>query len=128
MTVIVLDASAALWALRAAGQSRRLVRDDDVHAPHLIDCELAQTFRKLEPRTFSAEEAARMLEGWMRYGVSRHSVVGLLPRIWQLRANLTAYDAAYVALAEALDCPLLTADRHLAGAPGVRATVITVTS
>jgi predicted nucleic acid-binding protein len=52
----------------------------------------------------------------------------LLPRVWQLRGNLTAYDASYIALAEALDCPLLTADRRLAGAPGVRATVITVTS
>ena len=57
---------------------------------------------------------------WARIGVERYRAVGLLTRIWELRLNLTAYDAAYAALAEVLECPLVTIDGRLANAPGVR--------
>ena len=117
-----------MLAIEGPGEARRQLRDEDVHAPHQIDCELTQALRKAERTRLTAEEAAQLLLLWLSFGVNRHPVRSLLPRIWQLRANLTPYDASYVALAEALRCPLLTADRRLAGAPGIRATVMTVTS
>ena len=61
-------------------------------------------------------------------GVDRMGAVGLLGRIWELRDNLTAYDATYVALAEAIEAPLVTMDRRLARAPGPRCTVTVVRS
>ena len=68
----------------------------------------------------------RLIETWSRLGVNRHPIVGVLDRIWELRDNLSAYDAGYVALAEALGCNLLTADRRLAGASGVRCPITVV--
>ena len=95
-----------------------------LHAPHLIDLEIAQVLRRYcmsnEIRAERAEEALADLE---ILGIYRHSHDLLLPRVWQLRHNVTAYDAAYLALAEALSAPLLTADRRLARAPGHWATV-----
>ena len=64
------------------------------------------------------EAAGTLLLTWARRGVVRFPVVGLLPRIWELRDNLSASDASYIALAEVLDCPLVTADARLARAPG----------
>lgn len=66
----------------------------------------------------SDTDAGRAVRQWGRLGLTRLAVDGLTSRIWTLRHNLSAYDASYVALAEALDCPLLTADARLAGAPG----------
>ena len=66
------------------------------------------------------------LDTWRRLGMVRYSVVGFLGRIWQLRENLSAYDASYVALAESLDCALLTSDQRLARAPGIRCPVTVV--
>lgn len=57
---------------------------------------------------------------WARLGVQRIDTIGLLPRVWELRDNLTAYDATYVAVAEALDADLVTADQRLTRAPGIR--------
>lgn len=66
------------------------------------------------------------LDAWRRLGMTRYAAVGLLDRVWQLRDNLSSYDAAYVALAEALDCALLTGDRRLARGPGIRCPVTLV--
>ena len=66
----------------------------------------------------SDTDAGRAAREWTRLGLTRLSVAGLTSRIWSLRHNLSACDASYVALAEALDCPLLTFDARLAGAPG----------
>jgi predicted nucleic acid-binding protein len=66
------------------------------------------------------DSGRRALTQWSRIGVERYPAGGLLPRIWELRLSLTVYDAAYAALAEALGCPLVTADRRLATAPGTR--------
>lgn len=66
------------------------------------------------------------LSRWARLGVRRFGVVGLLSRIWELRDNVTAYDATYVALAEAFGCQLLTADARLASAPGPRCTIVVI--
>lgn len=72
------------------------------------------------------DEAWALLDRWRRLGLRRHPAAGLLPRVWSLRENLSAYDATYVALAETLSCPLLTADARIATSPGVRCPVIIV--
>jgi predicted nucleic acid-binding protein len=117
--VIVLDASAAILALLGDGDARRSLATETVGIPHLADSEIAQVLRGQVLRGHaSAADAGRALAAWSRLGVRRFPAAGLLGRIWQLRDNLTAYDATYVALAEALDCDLVTADARLAGAPG----------
>ena len=127
--MIVVDASALLEALLATGAQatiwdRLFATGESLHAPHVIDVEAAQVIRRFESRGDIGEARAReALEDLRAFPVRRYAHVVLLPRIWELRANLTAYDAAYVALAEALDAPLLTRDRRLAAALGHRARV-----
>jgi predicted nucleic acid-binding protein len=117
--VIALDASAAVLALLNDGDARRSMRRDAVAVPHLADAEVAHALRAQVLRgSVAADDARTALARWARLGLRRFAVVGLLPRIWELRENLTAYDAAYVALAEALRCELVTADGRLAQAPG----------
>jgi len=117
--VIVLDASAAVLGLLNDGDARRLMAGDTMAAPHLADSEVAHTLRSGVLRgQVSARQARTALDRWSRLGLRRFAVVGLLGRIWELRDNVTAYDATYVALAEALDCPLVTADARLARASG----------
>ncbi len=108
-------------AVREAGAESRL------HAPDLMDVEVAQVFRRHAAGNVLPEgRAAAALELLQRLPVTRHPSRILLPRIWALRGNLTAYDSAYIALAEALETPLLTCDRRLARAPGHGAVVTTV--
>ncbi len=117
--MIALDASAAVLALLNAGDARRRVARDYVAVPHLADSEVAHVLRAQVRRGHvGASDARAALERWTRLGVRRFPVIGLLSRVWELRENLTAYDATYVALAEALGCELLTADARLARAPG----------
>lgn len=114
-----MDASAAVLGLLNDGDARRSLADDDVAVPHLADSEVASALRaQVLRRTVSAEDAHRALDRWMHLGMRRYPAVGLLGRVWELRDNLSAYDAAYVALAEALGCPLVTGDARLASAPG----------
>jgi predicted nucleic acid-binding protein len=117
--VIVADASAAILGLLNDGDARRVLASETVVVPHLADSEIAHTLRSQVIRRRIDDAAARIaLDRWARLGVRRVGVTELLPRIWALRENLSAYDATYVALAEAFDVALLTADVKIAGAPG----------
>jgi len=122
--VIVVDASALLELLlntQSAGRvSDRLFADGEtLHVPHLIDLEVAQVLRRYAAAgDLSSERDTHALEDLADLPLNRYPHDLFLPRIWQLRANLTAYDAAYVALAEALPAPLVTRDAALARAGG----------
>ena len=117
--MIVVDASAAVRALLHDGEARRCLSSESLAAPHLIDAEVLQALRRLVARgSMDSADADAAVRQWSRLGLTRLAIHGLMGRVWALRHNLSAYDASYVALAEALDCPLLTADARLAGAPG----------
>ena len=117
--MIVVDASVAVSALLNDGRARQMLSENRLAAPHLVDAEVIQTLRKLLGRgSMAAEAAEQAVQRWSELGIERFPLPGLIARIWALRDNVSAYDAAYVALAEALDCPLLTADARLAAAPG----------
>lgn len=126
--MIVLDASAVLESLlrTPAGLviDKRIFSQEILHAPHLLDLEVTQVLRRYaragQIPTQRCREALEDLRG-LRLVRYPHNV--LLARIWELRDSLTAYDAAYVALAEALDAPLLTRDNRLAAARGHSARV-----
>lgn len=95
-----------------------------LHAPHLLDVEAAQVIRRYAANGEIDSARGRLaLADLADFPLRRYPHNFLLPRIWDLRNNLTAYDAAYVALAEALDAPLLTRDRRLAAAAGHRAQI-----
>lgn len=127
--MIVVDASAILEALlqspaAAAVEERLFEEEPPLHAPHLIDLEATQVLRRYAAiRLIEAARCREALDALRDFPLRRHPHDVLLPRVWELRHNLTAYDAAYVALAEALDATLLTRDRRLAAAPGHRALV-----
>ena len=125
--MIVLDASAAVAALVNAGPARRFVGEDQVHVPHLADAEVAGSLRRLVAAgTLAAVDASTALQTWQRLGVTRYPMVGLLGRVWELRDTISAYDATCVALAESLDCALVTADTRLGRAVGPRCAVTVV--
>lgn len=125
--MIVADASAVVLALLNDGDARQALSSESIAVPHLADSEVAHALRAQVARGSVPESAAALaLDGWRRLGVSRFGAVGLLDRIWELRSNLTSYDATYVALAEAAGCTLLTGDRRLAGAPGPRCPITVV--
>lgn len=87
---------------------------ETLHAPHLLDVEVAQVLRRyVRSKDILPERGAEALADLASLPINRYPYFVLLPRIWQLRHNLTAYDAAYVALAEALDATLVTRDRAL---------------
>jgi predicted nucleic acid-binding protein len=122
--VIVIDASALLEALlqtpAAAAVEERLFGEGlPLHAPHLIDLEVTQVLRRYEATgQVDAARCQDALDELQEFSLRRYQHDVLLPRVWELRYNLTAYDAVYVALAEALDAPLLTRDRRLAASAG----------
>ena len=125
--MIVVDASAAVAALLNAGPARAVLSDETVRAPHLVDSEVAQALRRLVLRgSLDTADGWAALDSWRRLGIVRHPVGGLLDRVWELRENVSAYDASYLALAEALECSLLTADARLGRAPGLRCPVTVV--
>src|SRR5580658_454474 len=127
--MIVLDASAVVaWLLRTpAGQrveQRIYARNNTLHTVHLLDVEFAQVLRRLvREGTLARKRAEEAMEDLIAGRVTRYGPVVLLDRIWQLRQNLSAYDAAYVALAEELKAPLITRDQKIAAAPGHSATI-----
>ncbi len=122
--MIVVDASAAVSALLNAGPARQALAEEQVHVPHLIDPEVANALRRgVAASRVQPGDAWTALDRWRRLGMSRYAVFHLLARVWELRENLSAYDASYVALAESLGCALLTADARLGRAPGLRCSV-----
>ena len=127
--MIVLDASAAVdWLLQTeAGlriEQRIFGRQDTLHSVYLLDVEFAHVLRRLvREGSLSPKRAQEALEDVAALRITRYAPVLLLDRIWGLRQNLSAYDAAYVALAERLQAPLITRDHRIAAAPGHKAAV-----
>lgn len=125
--MIVVDASGALSGLLNDGPARRALAGERLHAPHLVDSEVASGLRRrVAAQQLTADDGWTALDRWRRLGMTRYPVLALLDRVWELRDNLSAYDATYVALAEALNCALLTADIRLSRAPGTRCPVTVV--
>jgi predicted nucleic acid-binding protein len=126
--VIVVDTSAAIAALTGRPQNRELIDrlgdDSDLSAPHLLDVEFLHALRRLVVGGGLGEDrAADARSDFAALAISRYEHAIVADRVWDLRFSLTAYDAAFVALAEALDAPLVTCDGRLARAPGHQATV-----
>ena len=127
--MIVLDASAAVdWLVQTAAarriESRIFSLNQSLHAPELLDLEVAQVLRRLlREGALSASRAEAAIQDLLDLRITRYPHSVLLPRIWQLRHNLSAYDAAYVVLAEKLGATLLTRDARLASAAGHTATI-----
>jgi predicted nucleic acid-binding protein len=127
--MIVVDASVLLEVLLrtpAAGalDARLFARRQTLHAPHLLDLEVAQVLRRyLRAGSLEAQRGAQALEDLADLPLTRYPHDIFLARIWELRDQATAYDAAYLALAEALEAPLLTRDGRLARSRGHRAEV-----
>ncbi len=126
--MIVVDASGVAVALTDDGPEgdryRARFGDEELAVPELMDLEVASALRQLVTRgDLDVSRARRALADLAAMTVKRFSHVPLLDRIWELRENVTPYDAAYVALAEILHATLLTLDARLAAAPGVRARI-----
>jgi predicted nucleic acid-binding protein len=126
--VIVLDASAVLeWLFdtpKADALQRILAIETNLHAPELIDVEVAQVIRRYHlNQNISAERCSQALDDFCDLPIHRVSHRDLLPLIWHYRDNLSAYDAAYVALAELLNTRLVTSDRKLSNAPRLAAEI-----
>ncbi len=126
--MIVVDASAILEVLlrtdAAAAVEARLFSGEPLHAPHLLDLEVAQVLRRYQiAGAITEARGAQALAVFRDFRIQRYPHHLFLSRIWELRRNATAYDAAYLALAESLRATLLTRDRRLAGVRGCVAEV-----
>ena len=126
---MVLDASGAVELLLNTASGKRLAARlaggaEVVHVPHLIDLEIAQVLRRYVLQgTLGERSGSLALRHWSDLDVERYPHKPFLDRIWRLRANTTAYDAVYLALAETLSEVLVTGDRKLVGVPGVKVAV-----
>jgi predicted nucleic acid-binding protein len=125
--MLVLDASVVVdLVLRGPGVARieeRLFREGEtLHAPEMLDLEVTQALRRFVLRgAITAARARIALDVLEVLPVSRYRHGILIDRVWELRANVSAYDASYIALAEGLNATVVTRDAKLATAPGVRA-------
>ncbi len=125
--MIVVDASALVDLLvprQGVDVSRRLLGGDELHAPYLMEVEVAQGLRRLEnAHEISRDRATEARRDAANLPIIYYPHAPLLPRAWELRKNATVYDGVYLALAEILDIPLVTCDRRLATIPGHEARV-----
>lgn len=127
--MIVVDASAVLELLLDTPAARRVADRlgrpaEALHAPHLLDVEVAQAVRRyVAGREIGPAKGAQAIADLLDLPVVRHPHTILLARAWELRRSISAYDAMYVALAEALEAPLLTRDQRLARSHGHRARI-----
>ena len=127
--MIVVDASVLVDLLRGSDdrdaiEHRLLAGSESLHAPHLVDLEILQALRRFVLfGEMSRDRAEEVLVDLYDLRLDRYPHTELVSRIWELRDSLTAYDAAYVALAEALDAPLVTRDTRLARTCGHRARI-----
>lgn len=130
--MIVADASALIEVLlnTSSGSEiapRIFAPSQTVHVPHLIDLEILHVLRRLERiGDIHASRAGQVLQDYALMSLHRYPHHIFASRIWELRHNWTAYDAAYIALAEELSTPLLTRDRALATSSGHRAKIVLV--
>jgi predicted nucleic acid-binding protein len=123
--VIVTDASFLVTALADDGadgdEARARLRGEEIAAPHLADLEVASVLRRaVAAGHVTLRRASQALQDLSDLDVERVAHTYLLPRVWELRGNYTAYDACYVALAELFEATLLTYDAKMAGGAGAR--------
>ena len=127
--MIVTDASVVVELLLGTEEASRIADrlldpEETLHAPHLLDVEVAQALRRYALAGDVTPRVGEMgLGDLLDLPIVRHPHTLLLPRIWELRRSISAYDAAYVALAEVLGAPLLTRDAGLARSHGHRARI-----
>ena len=122
--MIVVDASTVVAALLHRGLAREQLAREQLHAPHLLDTEVAHALRRrVAAGQLTADAGWTALHTLGRLGMTRHAGFPVAARVWELRDNVSAYDATYVALAEQLGCPLVTTDARLSKAPGLRCPV-----
>jgi predicted nucleic acid-binding protein len=113
--------------LEGNSSANTLLRTETLFAPHLIDLEVAHALRsRVQRGVLPAEDGAEALRTWGNVGMTHMPVRGLLLRIWELRHNLSSYDASYVTLAESYACPFATSDVRIASAAGPRCRIIVV--
>jgi predicted nucleic acid-binding protein len=122
--LIVIDASAVIELLLnspagAKVADRIFIEGESLHVPHLLDLEVAQVLRRYAlSREITAQRASQALDDFNDLRLHRYAHFDFIPRIWELRTSMTAYDAAYVCLAEALNATLLTCDIKLRNSHG----------
>ena len=122
--MIVLDASAFIDAVDGRREVIERLAGEDIHAPHLLDVEVANALRRLVAKgRFDEGRADRALDTLERADIHRHEHTPLLRRGWELRHQVSAFDAAYVSLATVMGVPLVTTDHKLASAPNLPCTV-----
>ena len=127
--MIVIDSSAVLEVLLRTQiaphiEERIFSSRETLHAPHLIDVEVTQVLRRYcLSGVLTPEQGLEMVADLVDFPITRYPHDVFLPRIWELRHNITAYDAVYVALAEVLSAPLFTRDARLSSASGHKATI-----
>jgi len=113
---VVVDTSCVIQAL-LAGSLRTVEKGRSLHAPSLIDIEVLHVLRRMSlAKVVEDQRASQAILDFVDLRMDRFPHEGLIPRIWSLRSNFTAYDAAYVSLAELLEVPLITSDARLARA------------
>lgn len=127
--MLVLDASVALEVLTKTDMgllaAERLLDAGEIHAPHLLDVEFVHVVRKLVfARKTTEATASEILDAFAHWQIVRHGHKDHISRIWELRESISAYDATYVSLAEALNAPLWTCDAKLSRSHGHHAEIV----
>jgi len=131
--VIVIDASILANVVGDDGtdgdRAREVVAGQELSVPDLVDVEVVSVLRRRWlAKTMTARRFAAAVNDLGALPADRYPVLPFMPRAYELRANVSAYDATYVALAEQLDCALVTADRRLASAPGPRCSITVIST